>query len=57
MAPEIKEQKTYDGQKVDMFSAGVILFILVQGIFPFSEAKPSEYFYEMIINRNFDKYW
>lgn len=35
MAPEIKEGKVYDGQKADMFSAGVILFIMVQGIFPF----------------------
>lgn len=35
MAPEIKEGKIYDGQKVDMFSVGVILFIIVHGIFPF----------------------
>lgn len=35
MAPEIKEGKIYDGQKIDMFSVGVILFIIVNGIFPF----------------------
>lgn len=35
MAPEIRERKTYNGKKVDVFSAGVILFILTQGIFPF----------------------
>ena len=35
MAPEIKESKQYDGKKTDMFSIGVILFIIVQGIFPF----------------------
>lgn len=29
MPPEIKEHKTYDGLKADMFSVGVILFILV----------------------------
>jgi len=29
MAPEIKEGKTYDGRKVDIFSIGVILYILV----------------------------
>lgn len=29
MAPEIKEGKTYDGMKIDMFSTGVILFIIV----------------------------
>jgi len=29
MAPEIKEHKTYDGKQIDMFSTGVILFIIV----------------------------
>ena len=29
MAPEIKEGKTYSGKQVDMFSIGVILFIIV----------------------------
>ena len=29
MAPEIKEGKTYDGKQIDMFSVGVILFIIV----------------------------
>ena len=38
MAPEIKEGRVYDGRKADIFSAGVILFIWVQGIFPFAEA-------------------
>lgn len=39
MAPEIKEGKSYDGRKTDIFSFGVILFVIVHGIFPFSEAK------------------
>ena len=29
MAPEIKEGKVYDGMQADMFSAAVILFIIV----------------------------
>ena len=29
MAPEIKEGKTYKGTQVDLFSLGVILFIIV----------------------------
>lgn len=28
MAPEIKEYKTYDGRQVDIFSLGVIMFII-----------------------------
>ena len=29
MAPEIKEGKQYDGRQIDVFSTGVILFIIV----------------------------
>merc|ERR1712100_520643 len=57
MAPEIKEGKQYDGKQVDVFSTGVILFIIVQGIFPFKEAKKDEYFYNLLINGQFEKYW
>lgn len=57
MAPEIKEGKTYDGKKIDMFSTGVILFIIVQGIFPFKEAKKDEYFYNLIMKGDLKTYW
>lgn len=57
MAPEIKEGKVYDGQQIDMFSTGVILFIIVQGIFPFKEAKKDEYFYNLILKGNLEQYW
>lgn len=49
MAPEIKEGKEYNGTQVDLFSFGVILFILVHGIFPFKEARSDEYFYNLIL--------
>lgn len=48
MAPEIKIGKQYKGSQVDVFSLGVILFILVQGIFPFKEARKEEYFYALL---------
>ncbi len=48
MAPEIKESKPYNGLKVDLFSAGVILFILIRGIFPFKEARKEEYFFNLL---------
>ena len=57
MAPEIKEGKTYDGKKIDIFSTGVILFIIVLGIFPFKEAKKDEYFYSLIIDNKLETYW
>lgn len=57
MAPEIKEGKTYDGIQIDMFSTAVILFIIVQGIFPFKEAKKDEYFYSLIMKGDLETYW
>lgn len=40
-----------------MFSIGVILFIIVRGIFPFKEAKKDDIFYSLIYNNELDKYW
>ena len=57
MAPEIKEGKTYDGVAIDLFSTAVILFIIVQGIFPFKEAKKDEYFFNLIMKGELDTYW
>jgi len=57
MAPEIKEGKTYSGKQVDMFSIGVILFIIVQGIFPFKEARKEEYFYNLLLQGKTDVYF
>lgn len=57
MAPEIKEGLMYDGRKTDVFSAGVILFIIVVGIFPFLEAKKSDKFYSRLHLRQYDEYW
>ena len=57
MAPEIKESKKYDGMQIDIFSTGVILFIIVQGIFPFKEAKKDEYFYSLLLKGDVETYW
>ena len=53
MAPEIKEQKVYDGMQIDIFSTGVILFIIVLGIFPFQEAKRDEYYYSLLLKGDY----
>jgi serine/threonine protein kinase len=57
MAPEIKEGRTYDGRKADLFSSAVVLFILVRGIFPFKEARKEEFFYSFLCQKNYDEYW
>jgi len=49
MAPEIILHKTYDGRKADIFSVGVILFILVQGGFPFLSATEDDEYYNLLI--------
>jgi len=35
MAPEILQGKEYDGRKVDLFAAGVCLFMMVSEFQPF----------------------
>lgn len=57
MAPEIKLGQTYDGTQVDLFSIGVIIFIIVQGIFPFKEAKKDEYFYNLLLTGEYETYF
>lgn len=57
MAPEIKEGKTYNGEKIDLFSFAVILFIIVHGIFPFKEARKEEYFYNLLLTGQTDLYF
>lgn len=57
MAPEIKQGKVYSGKQIDMFSFSVITFIIVQGIFPFKEARPEEYFYNLLNTGQTDLYW
>ena len=57
MAPEIKEGKQYKGTEVDVFSIGVILFIIVQGIFPFKEARKEEYFYNLLLSGKIETYF
>lgn len=57
MAPEIKERKVYDGRKSDIFSLGVILFISVLGLFPFGEAKKDDFYYNILLEGNINKYW
>ena len=57
MAPEIKEGKVYHGTKVDIFSFGVILFVVTHGIFPFKEARKEEYFFNLLYTGQIQTYF
>ena len=50
MAPEIQRSKEYDGRLSDVFSFGVVIFIIVVGYFPFSTAEMSDDFYNFLQN-------
>jgi len=63
-APEILEGKPYEGDKVDIFSLGATLFVLMTKKFAFEEAKvnnisvkPVKILYKLIKTKQYDKYW
>ncbi len=52
MAPEIYSGAGYDGEKVDIFALGVVLFVMVAGFFPFKEATRRDDNYRMFCQHN-----
>jgi serine/threonine protein kinase len=56
MAPEISS-KEYEGRKVDVFAAGVILFIMYSGNPPFEKASPKDPYYRLIRENKLDLFW
>ena len=57
MAPEIKKGLEQNGQQTDVFALGVVMFIVVRGLFPFSEATDKDHWYKMIKNGTFETYF
>ena len=47
-APEIHQNEAYDGCKVDAWSAGIILFAMMYGQFPFESENRSKMFQKLI---------
>ena len=56
-APEILLKKPYDGRKIDIFSLGVILFIIVTGIKPFEIPFGKDILYKYILKKQYAEYW
>jgi serine/threonine protein kinase len=57
MAPEIIKGLAYKGESADLFSAAVLLFVLVAGAPPFSVAKEDDDYYKYICQKNWPVYW
>ena len=57
--PELRKSNItgYDGIKSDIFSLGVLLFVITLGRFPFSLSSYVDKKYRLIINKNYDLYW
>jgi len=56
--PEILENNYYDGERSDIYCAGIALFSLVTRTFPFSEeATPKDPVYKLICDNQTEKFW
>ena len=55
-APEIYK-RNYEGEKVDIFALGVILFNLITGVYSFNEAKSSDKVYRLIMLKKYKLFW
>jgi len=62
MAPEILDLNNggsakYDGFAADVFSAGVVLFVMARGIPPFFTAKSDDRYFKIMAANRWDLYW
>ncbi len=58
IAPEMLAKSLYNGAAIDVFSCGVVLFILMAGHPPFYAANPyKDPFYCMIANQHYIAFW
>jgi serine/threonine protein kinase len=55
-APEVSSRH-YSGEKADIFSLGVVLFVMYAGSPPFEKADPRDYYYKMHVNKKQEAFW
>ena len=57
MAPEIHLGKEYDGARVDLFAAAIILFVIMTQRPPFASANPKDPHYRLIAAGRANVFW
>jgi serine/threonine protein kinase len=57
MAPEIINHQPFDGIAADIFALGKTVFAYIKGGFPFSRAISTDSFYNLIITKQYAKFW
>jgi serine/threonine protein kinase len=57
MAPEILLGERYNGPLVDIFAAGVVLFVMVFGKMPFYKAISTDVYYKALAGNRPDLFW
>jgi serine/threonine protein kinase len=58
MAPEILNREPYQGDSVDLFALGCILFVMRSGAMPFDKtAQANDEIYKFFAINRVDKYW
>lgn len=57
MAPEVRQMKSYDGSRVDVWGAGLCFFEFLVGAPPFVTPLRSDSCYQLVHKGRWDKYW
>eukprot|EP00904_Undaria_pinnatifida_P011192 jgi/Undpi1/7202/HiC_scaffold_22.g09676.m1 len=57
MAPEVLAKRPYDGALADLWSAGVVLFIMLAGNPPFQTAISTDWWFRAVSSGRHDRFW
>jgi len=57
MAPEILKKQTYDCKSADVFSLGVLFFLMVVGKYPFTSSNENDCLYRLVHLNKMELFW